>query len=260
MPRITSAKNQRPACGRTTPTDRIRPVASAEASGDAAYPSLAAAARTLVRVSRETFGNPRRARDTVAAETPARRATSRIPAPRCSPGRPAAPKPFPLLATPPPYPDRPGPAAVPMPDPLAALPRARAAYPSGHARLRLRRPAPPGGGRDRFSAPEQGRRPYRRGRGEDLPRGRAGGAAAAHRDGDARHRALPAACPPRAAAPDPRRPRGFAQRSFRRAGPAEERQRLGRRRPAHVPGHGDGDSDGQARLAGALLPRIDAGR
>src|SRR3954464_14057944 len=103
MPRITSAKNQRPACGRTTPTERIRPVASADARGDAAYPSSSAAARTLVRVSLETLGRPRRARDTVAAETPAYRATSRIPTPRCSAARPAVLTPLPPLATPSPY-------------------------------------------------------------------------------------------------------------------------------------------------------------
>src|SRR3954453_17295898 len=181
MPRTTSAKNQRPAWGRTTPTDRMRPVARADARGDAAYPSSSAAASTLVRVSRETLGRPRRARDTVAADTPACRATSRIPTPRCSPGQPAVLTPF---ATPSPYP--PGLSrAVPMGRPVAALPPARPAYPSRHARLRLRRAAAPGRGHDALSAAHEGRRPHRRGRGPDVPGGRARGAAAAHGDGDA---------------------------------------------------------------------------
>src|SRR3954468_24978446 len=118
MPRTTSAKNQRPAWGRTTPTDRMRPVARADARGEAAYPSSSAAARTLVRVSRETLGRPRRARETVAADTPACRATSRIPTPRGSPGRPAVLTPF---ATPSPYPTGLS-RAVSMGRPVAASP------------------------------------------------------------------------------------------------------------------------------------------
>src|SRR5436305_10205280 len=121
MPRTTSAKNQPPACGRTTPTDRIRPVANADARGEAAYPSSSAAASTFVRVSRETLGRPRKARDTVAADTPACRATSRIPAPRCSPGRPAALTPF---ATPSPNPTGLS-RTVSMGWPVAALPQRR---------------------------------------------------------------------------------------------------------------------------------------
>ena len=166
-------------------------------------PELVGRGEDLVRVSRETLGRPRRARDTVAADTPAGRATSRIPTPRCSPGRPAVLTPF---ATPSPYPAGSS-RAVRTGRPVARPPRRASAYPSRHARLRLRRAAAPRGRtttRYRLLTTE-GVRTVEAG-GPHVPRGRARGAAAAHRDGDARHRALPAAGAPGAAAADHRRP------------------------------------------------------
>ena len=87
------------------------------------------------------------------------------------------------------------------------------------------------------------------GRGAHVPRGRARGAAPAHRDRDARHRALPAPGAPPAAREHPRRPGGEQQRQVRRARPAQERQHRGRRHPADVPGHRHRDRHGQARPA-----------
>ena len=97
----------------------------------------------------------------------------------------------------------------------------------------------------------EGVRVGRGGRAAHVPRGRPRGAAAADRDGDARHRALPAPGAPGPAAPDPRRPRGQRQRPVRRARPAEERQHRRRRRAADVPGHRHRDRHGQARPARA---------
>src|SRR5690606_36558350 len=62
------------------PIERVRPDARLAADGDATYPSASAAARTRSRVEEVTLGSPRSARDTVAVETPAARATSSIPA------------------------------------------------------------------------------------------------------------------------------------------------------------------------------------
>src|SRR3954454_21428160 len=76
MPRSTSAKNHRSVYDAITPTDRVRPVTRAAASGEAVYSSCWAALNTRSRVDVETLGRPRKARDTVATETPASRATS----------------------------------------------------------------------------------------------------------------------------------------------------------------------------------------
>ncbi len=57
--------------------------------------------------------------------------------------------------------------------------------------------------------------------------------------------------PPRAAAGDPRRSRGVAQRPLRRARAAEERVHRGGRRAAVVPGHRHRDRDGQEGRARA---------
>src|SRR3954454_17581407 len=100
MPRTASAKNQRPAYGRATPTARSRPGARPVPSGEAAYPSSSAARSTRSRVPRETLGRPRRARDTVATETPARRATSTMPARSTCPAGPACTAPAPFGAGP----------------------------------------------------------------------------------------------------------------------------------------------------------------
>ena len=124
-----------------------------------------------------------------------------------------------------------------------------------NARVRVHRSAPPGRGHHPVPAGDRRGCLHLRGRRPHVPQGRAGGAAQAGRRGDARHLALPAPGPPRAAAPDHRRPRGLAQRQVRRAGPAEEREHRGRGRPAHVPGHRHGDRHGQARAE-----RADRGR
>ena len=74
----------------------------------------------------------------------------------------------------------------------------------------------------------------------------------AGRDGDARHRALPAAGAPGAScAKILDDPEAVQQRPVRRPRPAQERQHRGRRCPADVPGHRHGDRHGQARPAGA---------
>ncbi|GAP58174.1 hypothetical protein AHiyo1_11770 [Arthrobacter sp. Hiyo1] len=62
--------------GTTTATVRVRPVARRDALGDATYPNSTAASRTRLHVVSEMPGTPRRARDTVEIETPARSATA----------------------------------------------------------------------------------------------------------------------------------------------------------------------------------------
>jgi hypothetical protein len=62
--------------GTTTPTADVRPEARREAAGDATYDNSAAARITRCRVASETLGMPRKERETVDGETPARRATS----------------------------------------------------------------------------------------------------------------------------------------------------------------------------------------
>src|SRR6478609_7903484 len=79
---MTFAKNQRLTHGVSSPMVRVRPVASDDADGDGTYPSRAASAWTRRRVASETFGRPRRARETVAVDTPAALATSSMPATR----------------------------------------------------------------------------------------------------------------------------------------------------------------------------------
>ena len=69
-------KNQRSVSATITPIERVRPVTSAAASGEAVYSSSSAALSTRSRVEFETLGKPRRALDTVATETPANWATS----------------------------------------------------------------------------------------------------------------------------------------------------------------------------------------
>ncbi len=77
---MTLAKNHRFTHGVSTPIVRVRPVARDDADGVGTYPSRAASASTRRRVASETFGRPRRARETVAVDTPAAWATSSIPA------------------------------------------------------------------------------------------------------------------------------------------------------------------------------------
>ncbi len=70
------AKNHRVTYGTTTPTVPVRPLASRDACGEATYSNWAAAATTRIRVLSATLGSPRRARETVAVDTPASAATS----------------------------------------------------------------------------------------------------------------------------------------------------------------------------------------
>ena len=60
----------------STATRFSRPVARLDAARETAKSSSSAARRTRSRVSADTSGEPRRARDTVDTETPARSATS----------------------------------------------------------------------------------------------------------------------------------------------------------------------------------------
>src|SRR5688500_436569 len=85
------AKNHRVRNGTTTPMTDVLPDFRLAACGDGTYCSCAAAASTLARGSGRTRSSPRRARDTVAVETPAAAATSwmRLSAVR-SAGRPRA--------------------------------------------------------------------------------------------------------------------------------------------------------------------------
>src|SRR5689334_17938247 len=76
---MTDVKNQRLRCGTTAPMLRVRPEARLDASEETTYPSSDAAWTTRARVRSETGPLPLRARETVAVETPARRATSSIP-------------------------------------------------------------------------------------------------------------------------------------------------------------------------------------
>src|SRR5690606_30406539 len=75
-PSSTWAKNQRSMNGVTTPIVRLRPVTRLAALDDATYPSSAAAASTRSRVDGATCAAALSARDAVAFETPAARATS----------------------------------------------------------------------------------------------------------------------------------------------------------------------------------------
>src|SRR3954454_12154752 len=72
------AKYHRVTYGTTTPTTMVRPEARLDAVGDATYCSSAAASSTRCRVAALTIGRPRRARETVAVDTPAACATSSI--------------------------------------------------------------------------------------------------------------------------------------------------------------------------------------
>src|SRR4051812_45591682 len=67
--------------GTTTPTACARPMESVRAVALSQYPSSSTAARTRARVSSTTSGLSLSTRETVAALTPARRATSRIVGP-----------------------------------------------------------------------------------------------------------------------------------------------------------------------------------
>ncbi len=62
--------------GTTTATRPVSRRARPEASGDTTYESSSAMARIRTRVASLTPGTSRRARETVAMDTPARRATS----------------------------------------------------------------------------------------------------------------------------------------------------------------------------------------
>ncbi len=71
--------NQAPRVPPTSTAIRpARPVARPDALRDTEKPRASAAARTRAVVAAETRSDPRRARDTVATETPARAATSAI--------------------------------------------------------------------------------------------------------------------------------------------------------------------------------------
>ena len=112
-------------------------------------------------------------------------------------------------------------------------------------RVRVHRAAAPRPRRDDLPARVLRRHRQLHGRRPPLPHGRARGAHRLTRAGHARDRPLPAARPPRPAAPHPRRSRGLGQRPLRRPRPAEERLHLGRRRAAHVPGHRHRHRQGQ---------------
>ena len=106
-------------------------------------------------------------------------------------------------------------------------------YRFGRERLQLPGPAAPRAGRHLLPAPHRGPR---------LARSRPAASASCGSSprrltllttrGDARHRPPLPARPPRPAGRHPRRPRGVGQRPLRRPRAAEERQHLGRRRPA----------------------------
>src|SRR5215203_7487905 len=103
----TSQKNHRVAKGTTTPIADVRPEASRDAAGEGTYDSSAAARSTRSRVPSETLAEPRSERDTVDGDTPARRATSRIPAMAAGSGAPT-PTSCPPPPRPGPLPGRPG--------------------------------------------------------------------------------------------------------------------------------------------------------
>ena len=86
-PAITSEKNQRAIWGVTTATEPVRPDAKREALGEITKSKPAATSVTRSRVAWSTLGKPRSARDTVAVETPAAAATSRIVIPMPTPFR-----------------------------------------------------------------------------------------------------------------------------------------------------------------------------
>ena len=120
---------------------------------------------------------------------------------------------------------------------------------SAHGRFRrcdfLHRDVPAGPRRDGVPARLDRRRLHLRDPRGHVSQGRARGDPRAHRGCDARHRPLPPAGPPPTAAQHPRRPRGIRQRPVRRARPPQERlDRSGRRAP-DVPGHRDGDRQGE---------------
>ncbi|VEG27244.1 Uncharacterised protein [Actinomyces howellii] len=69
-----------------TPTAPARPVARDLACQDSTYPAAEIASSTARRVPGATLDEPLRTRETVALDTPARRATSAIVARPLSPG------------------------------------------------------------------------------------------------------------------------------------------------------------------------------
>src|SRR6478609_6152702 len=76
IPLSTVEKNQRSRNGTSTPMLRVRPEARLEAEADTTYPRLLAASSTFAFAPAETCPRPLSARETVAVETPAARATS----------------------------------------------------------------------------------------------------------------------------------------------------------------------------------------
>src|SRR5690554_5641585 len=84
-PESRVAKNQRSRNGTITPMFLVRPDARLDARDETTYPSVSAAMRTRSLEAAETFPRPLSARDTVAVETPARRATSSMLTMRTSP-------------------------------------------------------------------------------------------------------------------------------------------------------------------------------
>ncbi len=96
---------------------------------------------------------------------------------------------------------------------------------------------PLGPDRTPWKTPRHRRRVQRQLRRPDDPAHRARGADRACLPGVPRRVASAAPGASRAAARDPRRPRGLGERPVRRARPAEERQHRRRRRAADVPGH-----------------------
>src|SRR5918993_4488538 len=76
VPLRTVLKNQRSRNGTSTPMLRVRPEARLDAEEETTYPRDFAADSTRARVAAETCPRPLRARETVAVETPAKRATS----------------------------------------------------------------------------------------------------------------------------------------------------------------------------------------
>src|SRR5262249_49236224 len=78
MPASIAEKNQRLMVGTTTATRPVMPLDRREASGETTYESSSASFLMRSRVRALTPGMSRRARETVAGETPASRATSAI--------------------------------------------------------------------------------------------------------------------------------------------------------------------------------------
>src|SRR6478736_2686635 len=76
MPLSTVEKNQRSRKGTSTPMLRVRPEARLDADAETTYPRLFAAASPFALAPAETWPRPLSARETVAVETPAARATS----------------------------------------------------------------------------------------------------------------------------------------------------------------------------------------